>query len=77
MNKTIIAKKVVRFVVAVGSGTITKSIIENNVRVTRIDQQVSVAVASVAIAGVVAEKTGDHTDRMIDELIAGWNDFKS
>lgn len=77
MNKTLIAKKVVRIVAGLGSGMITNSIIKNNVHVSRIDQQVCVATASIAIGGIVAEKTGDHTDKMIDELIAGWNEFKS
>lgn len=76
MNKTLIAKKIVRLVVGVGSGTITKSIIENNVHAERIDQQVCVAAASVAIGGAVADAAGNHTDKMIDELIEAVQSFK-
>jgi hypothetical protein len=76
MNKTEIAKKIVRLATQYGTGMIVNSIISNNVHTERIDQKVGVAVASVAIGGVVGEAAGDHTDRMIDELIEATQSFK-
>lgn len=69
MNKIDITKKVVRYAVQYGTGFIVNSIIANQVHPERIDHKVGVVVASVAIGGAVADAAGNHSDRMIDELV--------
>lgn len=71
------AVKVIKFVTCavVGSGTttVTNSIIRNNVEPSGLIQNISVAVASVAIGSMAVEATREHTSDRIDQLVELWN----
>lgn len=69
MKKIEITKKVVRYIASYGSGIIVTSIINNNVRPQRIDQQVGVVVAGFAVGSAVGEVAGNQTDKIIDDLV--------
>jgi uncharacterized membrane protein len=69
VDKIEIAKKAVEIVVGFGTSRIVGSIVSNNVPTTNLFQKVTVTVASVAIGSLVAEKTAEHTNEKIDEMV--------
>lgn len=77
MNKITVLKFATRFVVGVGTTTISNSIIRNNVAPANLLQQVSVGLASVVIGSMAADATGAHTDAQIDHVVDAWNNAKN
>jgi high-affinity Fe2+/Pb2+ permease len=70
VTKTQIAKTVVVLVVVAGVAKITKDIINNNVECETNFDSVKVAVARLAITGIVTKFCKAQTDKLIDETIA-------
>lgn len=77
MNKIAIAKKAVSLIIGIGTGTIVKGIIENNVAPDSPATKVSVSVAGFAIGGAVAEASSAYTDKMIDDVVDIWRKITS
>lgn len=72
MKKIAIAKKIISTVVGLGTATIVKSVIENNVETDNTYQKVTVGTASVAIGYAVSDMTSEYTNSKIDELVDLW-----
>lgn len=68
MKITPYVKFVVNLAVGIGSAKIVHDVVANNVEPTTTLEKVNVAAGSIAIGGVVAEKTSDYTDRQIDAV---------
>jgi len=77
MDKIVLLKKVVKYVVAAGTAKIVSDFIKNNVDTESIPNKVMVGTASVAIGGAVGEITGNYTDHQIDELITAFKSIKT
>lgn len=77
MNKISAFKLVARIIVGAGTITISNSIIRNNVQPSNVIEQISTAVASVAIGSMASEAAKSHTNAKIDELVKAWNNRSS
>lgn len=72
MKKIEIAKKIVSTIVGIGTSTIVKSIIENNVDTDTTYSKVTVASASAAIGFAASDVMSGYTDSKIDEMVDWW-----
>jgi hypothetical protein len=63
-----ITKKIAGIVVQIGSGTIVHGIITTNVEPKNVAQKATIAVASFAIGGLVAERAVSQSDKIVDNL---------
>lgn len=77
MDKIAATKKVVRFVVSVGTAKIVHQIIKSNSSPANSIDQVSMAVGSMALGGLVAHHSAQYSDKMIDDIVKAWNDFRN
>lgn len=78
MNKLNVLKKTVALVVTIGTGSITKQIIDHNTdEPTTNTEKVTRYAGSFAIGGAISAAATAHTDRLIDELAANFADVKS
>ena len=69
MTKIEFVKKTVSTIVGFGTAKIVRDIIKNNVDCETVASKVTVATASAAIGGAVAEITSEYTDHQIDEIV--------
>ena len=72
MTKTEIAKKLVGFVVGVGTAKIVKEIIKNNTTPDKVTDKAAIIVASYVLGAIAADASKEWTDAKIDALIAWW-----
>jgi hypothetical protein len=77
MTKREVTKVVASAIAQYGTGVIVYAIIRNNVAPTRIDHKVGVAVASLALGGVVAEAAGKHIGKIVDDVFDMIDKFKT
>lgn len=77
MNKIAATKLAARIIVGVGTTSITKNIIQNNVQPSSPIESISVAVASFVIGSMASEATKSHTDAQIDSIVEAWNNATS
>lgn len=73
MNKIDIAKKTISTIVGLGTSTITRAIIQNNVPTDTTFSKVSVTAASAAIGLMASDATSSYTDQKIEEIIIWWD----
>lgn len=76
MDKRKIAKRAVAIVAAYGAGTVTKSVIANNVQTDNILVKIPVAVASHVLAGLVGMVAAAEAERRMDEFYASYDEVK-
>jgi heme O synthase-like polyprenyltransferase len=76
MNKLNVFKFGTRLIVGVGTTSIAKSIIRNNVAPSNRFEAISIAVASVVIGSMASTATKDYTDAQIDEVVEAWKKLK-
>lgn len=76
MNKTIIAKRVVSGIVAVGTRQIVKAIVENNVTPTKRVDHLTVSLGTWALAGILSDALSTYTDARVDEVIGAFTSSK-
>lgn len=81
MNKTQIAKAVVNNLVGFGVGSVTGSIVKNNVSrhpnpIVNTVIGASIGVTSWALSGTIMEPVRNHTDREIDKIAEAISQFK-
>lgn len=74
MKKIEITKKIISTIVGLGTSTIVKSIIENNVDTDTNAQKVTVTAASAAIGFAASDAMSGYTDSKIDEIVAWWSE---
>ena len=74
LTKTAVVKSVVSFVVGSGVYLIVTSIIKDHVAPETLPQKVKVALGTTILAGMVADAAGKYTDRMIDGVVAQYNE---
>lgn len=72
MTKTEIAKKATSFVVGLGTTTIVRSIVQNNVAPENVTQKVTVTAGTVVLGSMVADVSKAYTDAKIDQVVAWW-----
>jgi len=77
MEKIKILKRAIRIAVSAGTSVIVRQLIENNVEAERTIDQITVAIASVAIGGAVGNYAGNYTDAFIDETVKFVQEFKN
>lgn len=70
MNAVRVAKIAVNFTVASGTSRILQGVVNNNVVTNSPAEKATVIAATMAIGGVVAEKTDEYTSACIDEAVA-------
>jgi L-asparaginase/Glu-tRNA(Gln) amidotransferase subunit D len=75
MDKRKIAKRAVAIVAAYGAGTVTKSVIANNVQTDNILVKIPVVVASNVLAGLVGMVAGAEAERRMDEMYAAYDEM--
>lgn len=71
-SKTKIAKTVVGIVVGLGTSTIVKSIIENNVVPTKKYQIVTIFFGAAVIGMMASDATSKYAETKIDEINNWW-----
>lgn len=76
MDKRKIAKRAIALVAAYGAGTVTKSVIANNVQTDNILVKIPVYVASNVLAGMVGVIAGAEAERRMDEIYAQYDELK-
>lgn len=76
MDNRELTKKIVGYTAEYGTAIIIGAIIKNHVSVTRIDKRVAVAVATFAIAGVVAVRASRNIRAFVDEIFDGIDKIK-
>ena len=76
MNKTKIAKIVVKNVVGWSTSFTVANALRNNVNPSTPIEQIEVWVGSVAVGAVVAEATEAWSSKIIDDITAAWTSSK-
>lgn len=77
MDKIAITKKVVRLVVSTGAAKIVHQIIKTNASPNNSLDQVTMFAGSLALGGLVAHHSAKYADKMIDDIVKAWNEFKN
>lgn len=72
MDKLTIAKAIATGIVGIGTNTIVKSIVKNNVEPENVRQKIYIGSALFVISGMAAEATKSYTDVRIDSLVELW-----
>ena len=74
MTKTLIAKRIISFVVASGTSRIIGGIVQNNTSPKSTYDAVAIASGSIVLGMMAADATKKFTDEQIDKLIAQWKE---
>lgn len=73
IDKIKVTKMALRLVVGAGVSTIVKGIVDANVETNSVKDQVTVAVAKVALVGVITVVAKSYTDDIVDKAINTFN----
>jgi hypothetical protein len=76
MSKTLIAKRIVSFIVGAGAAKIISGIVTHNTNPENIYDSVTIIAGSLVMGAVLAEHCQQYTDKSIDEIIAIWRGEK-
>jgi hypothetical protein len=77
MSKTLIAKRIVSFIVGAGAAKIISGIVTHNTDPENIYDSVTIVAGSMVMGAVLAEHCKQYTDKSIDEIIAIWQGEKN
>jgi hypothetical protein len=77
MTKLGIVKLVINVAVGIGVSKVTNDVISNNVNVESTEDQIKVAIGSVVIGSMIAERASDHVNAKIDTITKIWTDRKA
>ncbi len=73
MNKSLIAKRAISIVVTAGTGKIVGDIIKNNTSPSdSVTDKVTYTVGAYALGGMIAAKTAEYTDHVIDDIFSAF-----
>lgn len=74
MSKTIVAKKIAKFVVGGSVSYTIANVIKNNVSPEKPFQAVEAVIGGCVVGLMVAEAAEEYTDKQIDALVTWWNE---
>jgi hypothetical protein len=76
MSKLAIAKLVINVATGMGVSKITNDIITNNTTVETTEDQIKVAIGSIVIGSMVAERASEHVNTKVDKIVEMWQGRK-
>jgi hypothetical protein len=77
MNKTSVAKKIVRLIVGGSTYYVVNAIIKNNVEPDSRVHRIETKIATVALGSAVAATTENWASSLVDSVVTGWNKAKA
>lgn len=76
LNKIRTAKFVARNVVATSVSFCVASVIQQNVAIDKPADKAKLAIGSMALGAMVADKSREYVDNTIDAIVQQWNEIK-
>ena len=76
MTKLAVAKLVINVAAGMGVSKVVNDVISNNTNIESTEDQIKVAIGSVVIGSMIAERASEHVNAKVDAIHAIWTNRK-